>query len=296
MSKVCGRYSGCPFAPDQTTGGCPCAELCPGFCKDSRVIASTSTEPYAEAALPETEKMSYCKTCWNQGSDVCRGCEMVDGKPTGLVSDETVENSPVMTLLPAEPKEPAMRTISAVSYCETCYNHFTDVCRECETVDGVPSRHVPIVQNGIVMPFVIGYHGKVVVMDGRNYPKEYFCKDCAKKGSAKCAECCDRNGRPSLFDKYEEPTEAADIREDCINSWTYQNVGGPEWQCRIHGWNRVCTDCPDYVPKQNAPEIDVAYQEDLRCLNRESNGHTVEGANGAENPLFAWTVKTRRGI
>ena len=37
MSKICGAASGCPFAPEQTTGGCPCAELCPGYYEDVRL-------------------------------------------------------------------------------------------------------------------------------------------------------------------------------------------------------------------------------------------------------------------
>lgn len=45
MSKICGNASGCPFKPEQNTGGCPCAELCPGYCEDTRLTYSTSTVP-----------------------------------------------------------------------------------------------------------------------------------------------------------------------------------------------------------------------------------------------------------
>lgn len=46
MSKICVYSDSCRFAPDQTTtGGCPCAELCPGYCKDSRIEYSTHTVP-----------------------------------------------------------------------------------------------------------------------------------------------------------------------------------------------------------------------------------------------------------
>ena len=31
MSKICDAALTCPFAPEQTTTGCICAELCPGF-------------------------------------------------------------------------------------------------------------------------------------------------------------------------------------------------------------------------------------------------------------------------
>lgn len=31
MSKICDAALTCPFAPEQTTVGCPCSETCPGF-------------------------------------------------------------------------------------------------------------------------------------------------------------------------------------------------------------------------------------------------------------------------
>lgn len=46
MSKICAAGSNCPYSVDQGTGGCPCAELCPGFCEDKRFECSTSTVPY----------------------------------------------------------------------------------------------------------------------------------------------------------------------------------------------------------------------------------------------------------
>ena len=43
MSKVCGAASICPFGQQQTTSGCPCAELCPGYCEKIETTTSTST-------------------------------------------------------------------------------------------------------------------------------------------------------------------------------------------------------------------------------------------------------------
>lgn len=45
MSKVCGSANCCPYAPEQTTSGCPCADLCPGYCKDAYTFTSTATIP-----------------------------------------------------------------------------------------------------------------------------------------------------------------------------------------------------------------------------------------------------------
>lgn len=45
MSKICGAASYCPYKPEQTTGGCPCAELCPGYCVGTASEYSTSTTP-----------------------------------------------------------------------------------------------------------------------------------------------------------------------------------------------------------------------------------------------------------
>lgn len=43
MSKVCGSAPICHFAPEQTTAGCPCAELCPGYCIPTHTITTTKT-------------------------------------------------------------------------------------------------------------------------------------------------------------------------------------------------------------------------------------------------------------
>lgn len=43
MSKVCAASQTCPFAPEQTTGGCPCAELCPGFKENTDIWYSSNT-------------------------------------------------------------------------------------------------------------------------------------------------------------------------------------------------------------------------------------------------------------
>lgn len=45
MSKVCGKSKYCMFAPEQNTGGCPCAETCPYYCKDSIFVYSTTADP-----------------------------------------------------------------------------------------------------------------------------------------------------------------------------------------------------------------------------------------------------------
>lgn len=44
MSKVCGAYGLCHYSPEQNSGGCPCAELCPGYCEPCRVTTSNKTE------------------------------------------------------------------------------------------------------------------------------------------------------------------------------------------------------------------------------------------------------------
>lgn len=49
MSKICAAASNCPFSQQQTTAGCPCAELCPGFCEETETYSSTSTA-YLESA------------------------------------------------------------------------------------------------------------------------------------------------------------------------------------------------------------------------------------------------------
>lgn len=43
MSKVCGSANVCPYAPEQTTAGCPCADLCPRYCLDTYTITTTHT-------------------------------------------------------------------------------------------------------------------------------------------------------------------------------------------------------------------------------------------------------------
>lgn len=45
MSKICGKSSYCQFAPTQNSGGCPCAEQCKDYCKDSHFVTSTTSEP-----------------------------------------------------------------------------------------------------------------------------------------------------------------------------------------------------------------------------------------------------------
>lgn len=60
MSKICGHASGCPYAPEQTTAGCPCAELCPGYCENTRLTYSTSTKPSeSNAATTSSEATRY---------------------------------------------------------------------------------------------------------------------------------------------------------------------------------------------------------------------------------------------
>lgn len=44
MSKICAVASTCPCAPAQTTEGCPCAELCPGYCEGVGPTYSTTTQ------------------------------------------------------------------------------------------------------------------------------------------------------------------------------------------------------------------------------------------------------------
>lgn len=56
MSKICGNASGCPFKPEQITGGCPCAELCPGYCEPATTNFSTTT---TRIGYSETESISY---------------------------------------------------------------------------------------------------------------------------------------------------------------------------------------------------------------------------------------------
>lgn len=44
MSKICAMANACPYAPEQTTGGCPCAELCPGYCEGVGLTYSITTQ------------------------------------------------------------------------------------------------------------------------------------------------------------------------------------------------------------------------------------------------------------
>lgn len=43
MSKVCESLGACPYAPQQTTAGCPAAELCPGYTEMSDIEYRTGT-------------------------------------------------------------------------------------------------------------------------------------------------------------------------------------------------------------------------------------------------------------
>lgn len=43
--KICGAANGCPFSQEQTTGGCPRAETCPGYSEPGWVTTSNRTVP-----------------------------------------------------------------------------------------------------------------------------------------------------------------------------------------------------------------------------------------------------------
>lgn len=43
MSKICASAGACPFSPEQTSAGCPAAELCPGYCEPNSYEYSTTT-------------------------------------------------------------------------------------------------------------------------------------------------------------------------------------------------------------------------------------------------------------
>ena len=45
MSRVCKCASICPYAPEQTTAGCPAADLCPGYTEPGRLEYTTGTPP-----------------------------------------------------------------------------------------------------------------------------------------------------------------------------------------------------------------------------------------------------------
>ena len=51
MSKMCGAANACPFSQQQTTGGCPCAELCPGFCEKADVAYSSASAEHDDETL-----------------------------------------------------------------------------------------------------------------------------------------------------------------------------------------------------------------------------------------------------
>ena len=48
MSRICGMANGCPWKIEQSTGGCPCAELCPIFTFDTTYKRTTTTTPQME--------------------------------------------------------------------------------------------------------------------------------------------------------------------------------------------------------------------------------------------------------
>lgn len=45
MSKICEASYNCPFAPEQTAAGCPCADLCPGYVSSNRTVLSDKVIP-----------------------------------------------------------------------------------------------------------------------------------------------------------------------------------------------------------------------------------------------------------
>ena len=66
MSRICGNAGGCPYAPEQDSGGCPCADLCPGFCKPCKVTYSNKTEPSYLQIVRET--MVNPEILWTQNN------------------------------------------------------------------------------------------------------------------------------------------------------------------------------------------------------------------------------------
>lgn len=56
MSKICGAASGCPFAPEQTTGGCACAELCPGYTAPGTTVYTTGHAEYSEQSATTSDR------------------------------------------------------------------------------------------------------------------------------------------------------------------------------------------------------------------------------------------------
>lgn len=65
MSKVCGVVNGCRFKPEQSTAGCPCAELCPSFVEDNMVNRYTNAiKPEHTLSVPDaidrTKPENWC--------------------------------------------------------------------------------------------------------------------------------------------------------------------------------------------------------------------------------------------
>ena len=56
MSKVCGSWRGCPFSPEQTTGGCACAELCPGYTDPRATVYTTDHAEYSEQSVTASDR------------------------------------------------------------------------------------------------------------------------------------------------------------------------------------------------------------------------------------------------
>lgn len=63
MSKICGSNNACPFAPEQTTEGCPCADLCPGYVDTNETKCLTETIPGAVTASSDTHSMKEETKC-----------------------------------------------------------------------------------------------------------------------------------------------------------------------------------------------------------------------------------------
>ena len=66
MSRICGGAQGCPFAPEQDSGGCPCADLCPGYCEPCRVTTSNRSEPEYLHIIHDT--MVHPEILWTQNN------------------------------------------------------------------------------------------------------------------------------------------------------------------------------------------------------------------------------------
>ena len=57
MSKICKASYNCPFAPEQTTVGCPCADLCPGYVDTNETKCWTETIPGVKTTSSDTYSM-----------------------------------------------------------------------------------------------------------------------------------------------------------------------------------------------------------------------------------------------